>query len=322
MATAESATGSLPRWLLRTTKAAKEHSVVRAAWKGVRLLPFMRNLASSLKDAENSLQPVRDLEKIAALSLPRNANFFAGKAAAEEIEGMFSPFSMAIIDSLLSLQKGSHIGGNMLEFGVYRGRSAALLGRHLGPDERLVLVDIADYLDRRAIESFKASTDFLLTPTENFRSAYAEYRQRSHSFRFIHIDASHAYRATFTELQMADRLLSERGIIALDDFTNLSYSQNISAIFKYLHTARTDLTMFLATDEKAYLCRKSQREFYAAFVLDRMIAEMGSRDIDNLYLARTDMDLEHRAFYARKRLPEETGHFYGRDIYEGNFQRP
>ena len=322
MAAAPPATGNLPAWLLRMTKTAKDQAAVRAVWKAIRLLPFMRNLASHLKHAENSLQPIRDLDKIAGLSLARNESFFAAKAEAEKIEGMFSPFSMAIIDSLLALQKSSGMAGSMLEFGVYRGRSAALIGRYLAPGERLVLVDIADYLDRKAIEDFKSATDFLLTPTENFKAVYPEYRRRARSFRFIHIDASHAYRATFNELQMADKLLSEGGIIALDDFTNLNYSQNISAIFKYLHTTRTDLTMFLATDEKAYLCRKPYREFYAAFVLDQMIAEMGSRDIDNLYLARTDMDSEHRAFYARKRLPDETGHFYGRDIYAGNFERP
>ncbi len=146
---------------------------------------------------------------------------------------------MAIVDSLLSLQGETGISGNILEFGVYKGRSAALIGRHLTGEERLVLVDITDYLERGAIAPFRKSVDLVITPTENFQTAFPAYDSQRRSFRFIHIDASHDYRATIHELGMADALLTERGIIALDDFTNLNYSQNIAAIFKYLYTEPT-----------------------------------------------------------------------------------
>jgi len=68
---------------------------------------------------------------------------------------------------------------------------------------------------------------------------------------------------------MADALLAPRGIIAMDDYANLNYSQNIAAIFKYFYSSGTDLRIFLATNEKAYLCREADWAFYAGFVLDR-----------------------------------------------------
>jgi hypothetical protein len=262
---------------------------------------------------------VRDLDAIAGLTLPENLAFKSLVPQLDEIEGMFSPFSMSVIDSLLSFQKETGVRGDMLEFGVYRGKSAALIGRHLNPTEHLTLVDIADYLDRRAIALFQAAATFMICGTEDFKKKYASYNRKRKSFRFIHIDASHAFRATFRELQMADELLADDGVIAMDDFANLNYSQNIAAIFKYLFTTKTDLTIFLTTNEKAYLCRRSAFGKYASFVLDRMLAETASRGVPSC-LARTDTDREYRAFYLRPPEGDEDSCFYGLKIYRGLYQ--
>jgi predicted O-methyltransferase YrrM len=298
-------------------KSRKQIEMIRQQW--LRLKPQLRKIRHFLRRT-GPPQPLRDLAKIAALSLPRNEAFFSAKAAADQVQGMFSDFSMAIVDSVLSFQAATGMVGNILEFGVYRGRSAALIGRHLAERERLVLVDVADYLDPRAIAPFGKSAEFILGATQDFKKQFSGYNGQRHRFRFIHIDASHAYRATFTELAMADELLADRGVIALDDFTNLNYSQNIAAIYRYLYTSGTDLMPFLVTDEKAYLCRKKILPLYSAFVLDRLIAEIRSRGIADFCLARTDNDPDYQAFYARQRLENEEGHFYGADIYKNYFQ--
>lgn len=116
-------------------------------------------------------------------------------------------------------------------------------------------MDVQDILDRAAIEPFKASTEFILSSSENLRSTLPRYRQRRETFRFIHIDASHGFQETFAELKIAEELLGTSGIVAMDDFANLHYSQNIAAIFKYLFTTPSQLTPVVVTDEKAYLCR-------------------------------------------------------------------
>lgn len=251
---------------------------------------------------------------------PTNRTFAVSRDAARAIEGMFSEFSMAIIDCPLSLQTVEKISGHILEMGVYRGRSAALLGRWLAPSKRLVLVDIKDHLDRKAIEPFRDAVDYIVQSTAMFKeSAAAPYK---HAFRFIHIDASHEYRATFAELEMADGMLASRGIIALDDFANLNYSQNIAAIFKYLYTTGADLRIFLATSEKAYLCSSEDLPFYSAFIMNRLIPEMVSRDMKDICLARTDFDPEYSAFHARARNVGEEGFFYGADIYGKFFINP
>lgn len=227
---------------------------------------------------------------------------------------MFSPFSIGVMDMMLSFQESLPAKGDILEIGTYKGKSAALLGRHLRNGERLVLVDIADYLDPAAIEPFKSRTDFILSDSSKLRRTLPRYRNRHHTFRFIHIDASHGYEETFRELELANELLAPLGIISLDDFTNLNYSQNIAAIFKYLHTAGSDLVMLLTTDEKGYLCRKNDFDGFADLVLRRSLAELKSRGLD-IVLARTSYGPEYKAFYLRYKLPDETESFYGTAIY-------
>ena len=255
-----------------------------------------------------------DLAAIENLTLPANLGFHKIADAVQRIEGMFSPFSIAVMDMMLSFQESLALKGDILEIGTYKGKSAALLGRHLRDEERLVLVDIASLLNPAAIEPFKDRTDFILSDSSKIRDVLPRYRDRHQTFRVIHIDASHGYEETFRELAIANELLAPLGIISLDDFTNLNYSQNIAAIFKYLYTAGSDLMMLLTTDEKGYLCRKDCFDLYADLILRRSIAELKSRDIDAV-LARTAYGLEYKAFYVRGRGPGETGSFYGLEIY-------
>jgi predicted O-methyltransferase YrrM len=301
--------------LMRAASLAKRTVFGRAAWSTVRGLPIMRRLASSIRQDDR----VRDLAEISRACLPQNDQFAETLTAANAIEGMTTTdFSMGIMDSLMTFQRRASLKGNMLELGVYRGRTALLMGRQLQASERIVLVDVEDLLDRRAIASFSESVDYLCVDSRKFRSTYPTYERRT--FRFVHIDASHAFRATFNELKIADALLARGGIIALDDFGNFNFSQNAAAIFKYLFTARTDLTPFLVTDSKAYLCRRPALASYAAFVLDNLIAEMKSRGFA-CCLARTDTDEEYSAFYAR--TPQEgEGDFYATHIYKGYLRYP
>jgi predicted O-methyltransferase YrrM len=255
-----------------------------------------------------------DLAAIENLTLPANLDFRKIAEGVQRIEGMFSPFSIAAMDMMLSFQESLGVKGDVLEIGTYKGKSAALLGRHLRGEERLVLVDIASLLNPAAIEPFKDRTDFILSDSSKVRDVLPGYRDRHQTFRFIHIDASHGYEETFRELAIANELLAPLGLISLDDFTNLNYSQNIAAIFKYLYTAGSDLMMLLTTNEKGYLCRKDYFDRYADLILRRSIAELRSRDIDAV-LARTAFGLEYKAFYLRGRDPGETGSFYGVEIY-------
>jgi predicted O-methyltransferase YrrM len=286
---------------------------MRAIKNFLKQFQVVRDLHHAIQ-APQTVRREADLAAIESLRLPINVGFQESTGAIQRIEGMFSPFSIAVMDMMLSFQESQPAKGDILEIGTYKGKSAALLGRHLRNEERLTLVDIADYLDPAAVAPFKSRTDFILSDSSKLRKSLPRYRDRKRTFRFIHIDASHGYEETFRELELANELLAPLGIISLDDFTNLNYSQNIAAIFKYLYTAGSDLVMLLTTDEKGYLCRRMDFDLYSDLILQLSIAEMNSRNIDTV-LARTSYGTEYKAFYLRHRLAGEVGPFYGIEIY-------
>ena len=235
------------------------------------------------------------------------------KRTAECIEGMLSPFSMAVMDSLLEFQERKQIEGNIIEIGVFHGKSAAILAGRMAQSERLILVDIAAYLERDKIP--RSDIEFYCCSSKTFPERCPDYPALRRSVRFAHIDASHQFKPTFDELAVCDELLREDGLRAMDDFTNLNYSQIIAAIFKYLFTTSTDLMPVIVTSEKAYLCRRSHFHVYANYALDGIIRDLGRRGIDGC-LARTEIDPEYMAYHVREKLPGETDDKYGFSIYK------
>ena len=233
----------------------------------------------------------------------------------QRVEGMTTPFSIAVIDVLLSFQKKQKIAGHILEFGVYKGKSAILLREHLGINESLVLVDIEKYIDDSTLQLLGPETKFILGASKDLKNSAINFESLIKKIRFLHIDSSHAYRTTIDELRLTESLLSPDGILCMDDFTNLNYSQILPALYKYLYTEKTDLTVFLVTNEKAYLCRRAYFDLYANYVLREIVAEVSQSANQPMAIARTDMDIEYAAFYLRPKLEYEPSEFYGNNIY-------
>lgn len=252
---------------------------------------------------------------------PRD-RFAAIKRTAESIEGMLSEFSMNVMDTLLSFQVSQGVTGALIEFGVFRGRSASVIATSAQAQERLILVDTWDYIEHEVVSEICPHMEFVRSPSESFKSIVPDFESLRGKTRFLHVDSSHAYRTTLAELAVGEELIQEKGVIALDDFTNLNYSQILAATFKYLASDATALTVFLVTAEKAYLCRKSAFEFYGDFVLRGLLDGLAARVEGRYALARTDADPEYRAFHVRHALPSETDTFYGYSLYEKFYQEP
>src|SRR6185503_20851674 len=71
-----------------------------------------------------------ELAAIEELTLPVNLEFQRSADTVRRIEGMFSPFSVAVMDMMLSFQESAKAKGDILEIGTFKGKSAALLGCH------------------------------------------------------------------------------------------------------------------------------------------------------------------------------------------------
>ena len=158
------------------------------------------------------------------------------------IEGMLSVFSMQVMDAVLVARKvDSH--WSSCRIGVFRGRSAAILAGHTNPNERLILVDVEDQFDRAALQKIHPDTQFVVMSTASFVKTFSDFKELKQRCRFIHVDSSHYYRMTIAELGLAEQLIQKRGLIVLDDFANLNFSQILAATYKYLFTTETILKL-------------------------------------------------------------------------------
>jgi hypothetical protein len=241
---------------------------------------------------------------------------------ASSFEGMLSMFSMQVMDSVLSYQDELNVSGHVVEFGVYKLKSAALLSAHVTAPERLILVDVDKQFTDDAIGRLFVRPEFVTGRSEDFSRTFPGYGRLRSAVRFLHVDSSHTFQTTSAEMRLVDELLSPDGIACMDDYTNLNYSQILPAIYKYLFTNRTDLTVFLVTDEKCYLCRKGFFERYAGFVLRQILPALALRGNSSTAIARTDRDKEYKAFYVRPKETAEEGDRYGEQIYGHFYKAP
>lgn len=157
-------------------------------------------------------------------------HYFARMAS---IDGWFAPLDAALIVAISREQARRGVTGDLLEVGVYKGKSASLLGLLPAPGEALHLCDPFGPTD-------SAEPDDLTRPYRNatqavFEATYEEFRGdppvihacrsdelrgrlASGTFRLVHLDGSHAYEDVAADLELALDLLVAGGLVCVDDY--------------------------------------------------------------------------------------------------------
>ncbi|WP_084729402.1 class I SAM-dependent methyltransferase [Streptacidiphilus neutrinimicus] len=159
-------------------------------------------------------------------------------ATLEDVPGWFPVADHRLFCWLLEHQQEREISGDVLEVGVYLGRSAIVLGRHLRAGETFTVCDLfeseapdsansaemshsyREKLTRRAFEAnYLAFHDTLPRIHQGPSAELADTKLiEPGSQRFIHIDASHLYEHVAADLRFAREALRADGIVALDDY--------------------------------------------------------------------------------------------------------
>jgi predicted O-methyltransferase YrrM len=216
------------------------------------------------------------------------AIFHRYKTDYESIGGWFSDNAIATWDALLTLQLTQNFDGNLMEIGVLRGKSAALLSLHARPSETCLFVDIAfrkEAID--IIESIRPKNNlFIKDMSQNIHNR-EDLQRLCFTFRWIHIDGEHSGHAVRSDLEIAEELLNENGVICLDDFMNPAYPQITMAVFSFLENRADAFTLFLNGFNKGYLCRTTVAHYYLNFIKTRMFEEFQRRGIENVTIWKT-----------------------------------
>ncbi|GGY02367.1 class I SAM-dependent methyltransferase [Streptomyces djakartensis] len=152
-----------------------------------------------------------------------------------DVPGWFPPLDQILFTWFLERQKAQGMRGDLLELGVYMGKSAILLGHHLQDGERFTVCDLFEgdapdeanraestksyaTLTRQAFERNYLSFHDTLPTVLAAPSSVVPEKVAPDTCRFVHIDASHLYEHVHGDIGAAHDILLPDGIVVLDDF--------------------------------------------------------------------------------------------------------
>jgi len=214
------------------------------------------------------------------------------------IPGWFYPQSAAIWDTLLSYQKATAIAGNLLEIGVFQGKSAAMAALHRQGEETCVFVDPMPLEEvRQRIEQIvpEAKCQYIQELSQ-YLLRHEFVREAARDFRWIHIDGEHSAQAVSSDLTVAEMLLSDRGMVVLDDFFSPGYPQITQALFRFLEATPGRLTLVLCGYNKGYLCRPRAAREYLTFMRSFLHANMTKRGCGRITVCKTSEPVDMNTF--------------------------
>ena len=201
----------------------------------------------------------------------------------DAVQGWLSLEAAALMDFLLAgqVQLGAPSAG-LLEIGVWKGRTSALMARHLLAGEEMWLVDttpqqaeITQSLQSVLGERFSQLPIQLIQGT----AREAQRSLTNQRFRCIHIDGEHTAAALRGDLALSLQIMEPAGLIVIDDIFNDLYPQLARALFAFLDQEGRGLACVLTGFNKAVLCHTRYMDHYGDLIFEHLVAEMAARQV-------------------------------------------
>lgn len=213
----------------------------------------------------------------------------------DDVPGFFSRAAQLAWDFLLTAQSDMKIGGDFVEIGVYRGKSALLGAMYFKAPEVAILIDVSDVSAtvERVASMGGPPTKAFVGRSNQFRHCET-FRAHAGNVRFFHIDGDHSGFSTLNDLNVAADMISNRGIICVDDFENMRYPQLMAAVYRFLF-ARIDFKMFLIGGTKAYICQTESYPLWESMVRKYLAGSLCSHGV-SATISKTSYALISAAF--------------------------
>ncbi|WP_433347504.1 class I SAM-dependent methyltransferase [Micromonospora sp. CA-111912] len=163
---------------------------------------------------------------------------FIGDPANDDVQGWLYPTDAQLLCVINDVQASRGHGGDILEIGVYKGKSAILLGFFPRPGETLIVCDLFDSGASVSEENHRENAAFYPgLQRGDFEKNYLRFHDRlptvharpsadlsdvvpAGSCRLVHIDGAHTYEATRADIETARRLLGPGGVVVVDDWSS------------------------------------------------------------------------------------------------------
>lgn len=212
----------------------------------------------------------------------------------DAVPGWFYPNDVALFVDLSAHQRDRGAPGDLLEIGVYLGKSAVLLGFLVGAGERLVVCDLFEGEAATSEAAYEKDRWYPDLARERFEQYYRRYHDRlpevvagpsteldavgpDGSFRFIHVDGGHSYGVVSHDLATAHRLLAPDGVLVIDDWRSVHTPGVVAATWEAIVAG--GLVPFCFTEQK----------LYATWTVDQTPS---AEDVEGWIAARPDLRAE------------------------------
>lgn len=134
-------------------------------------------------------------------------------------------------------QETCNITGDILEIGVWKGKSLALMQRLSSPNTRVIGVDPCELPGQvQDLQYFHAQLfNTAKIVIEYSEKAVPHVTSISKKFKLIHIDGGHNYNNVWLDFLLYERFLVDGGYIVFDDYNDTQYSPEVGVAVNDLH---------------------------------------------------------------------------------------
>lgn len=235
------------------------------------------------------------------------------------IEGMTSAQGLALMDVFIEHARGCTGPGAFVEFGTYKGRTAALFAQHLGAQDMLHAVEQADYLQIDVLHAISPNVAWHRSASEAFCANGLPAALAGQRIVASHHDASHFFDNVATELRHMPALMAPGGVIILDDF-NDAFAQVRAAYYRLRYVEAYPYELLLIGFNKCVLVHQDDFVAYEALVLGQLLAELRVGGVQAT-LFRTDVHRHARGFFVRAKTRLDDPDRYGTAFWGDRFYK-
>lgn len=204
-------------------------------------------------------------------SIEKHANNYLKKTSIfNSIEGWCNQEQFFSLELILAYLDAFSIHGDIIELGVFTGKSAGIFNNYVYANEVLKLID-RDFKYKTVEENVVKLSNGIKTYQSYNMETWCMKAFPAKSAKLIHVDAGHSYNNCWNDIDMSNRVIKDDGIIVIDDFFMDLYPQVTEAVYTYIKDERNNLCLFMEAAHKAYVCRPN----YLKRVCEYIISNFG-----------------------------------------------
>ena len=188
------------------------------------------------------------------------------------IEGWLYPHDVSIICAINAIQSRFGLLGDILELGVWKGKSLILLALLSQEEEQLVGVDM--FPDSVFESAHQNLLSFVPEKSNQVKLEKVDTAELTHSdlmdyfskpLRLAHIDAGHEYHEVIHSLVLVAPMMSTYGVLVLDDYCDREFPGIEAAMYGFLGLgadATCGFVPFCLGHNKIYLCHRAMSQAF------------------------------------------------------------